>query len=228
MIFYKKFLFILCILFLNCSCASLPNNVAGNFRDAFDAIGASIFGFDDYPITKEMVGAIPYASLRMKIGKGSAGLLILESVEKKSYTWVSADNVFIVVNKNGRIIETAGLTNNLKESLTTKLEDSFFENPVILDSFVKTTRFISLDNPPVNNLTLEVSLRFIGTEEVVILGQNKELQLVEEQIENKYIRWKFTNKFWLDPETGFVWKSIQQIAPNIPPVLYEVTKKPAL
>tara|TARA_B100001750_G_C15309578_1_gene496540 strand:+ start:162 stop:848 length:687 start_codon:yes stop_codon:yes gene_type:complete len=228
MIFYKNFILFTFIILLNYGCSSLPNNIAGNFRDAFDAIGAGIFGFDDYPITKEMVDAIPYASLRMKIGKGSAGLLILESVEKKSYTWVSADNVFIVVNKNGRIIETAGLTNNLKESLTTKLEDSFFENPVILDSFVKTTRFISLDNPPVNNLTLEVSLRFIGTEEVVILGQNKELQLVEEQIENKYIRWKFTNKFWLDPETGFVWKSIQQIAPNIPPVLYEVTKKPAL
>ena len=175
-----------------------------------------------------MVGAIPYASLRMKIGKGSAGLLILESVEKKSYTWVSADNVFIVINKNGRIIETAGLTNNLTESLTTKLEDAFFKDVTNQDLIVKTKRHITLDNPPVNSLPLEVSLKLIGIEEVVILGQKKELQLVEEQIENKYIRWKFTNKFWLDPETGFVWKSIQQIAPNIPPVLYEVTKKPAL
>ena len=51
MIFYKNFILFTFIILLNYGCSSLPNNIAGNFRDAFDAIGAGIFGFDDYPIT---------------------------------------------------------------------------------------------------------------------------------------------------------------------------------
>ena len=42
------------ILFLT-TCSSLPNNVASNFKVAFNSIQAAIFGFEDYPISKDLV-----------------------------------------------------------------------------------------------------------------------------------------------------------------------------
>ena len=50
----------------------------------------------------------------------------------------------------------------------------------------------------------------------------------EEQIENAYIKWRHTNKYWVDQETGFVLQSYQVIAPNLPPILIQITKKPSL
>ena len=73
------------------SCSYLPANVAGNFNQTYKAFSALIFGYEDYPITQNVVDQIPYASMRMKIGKGPAGLLILESIDRETnkLTWVS-------------------------------------------------------------------------------------------------------------------------------------------
>ena len=54
-----------------------------------------------------------------------------------------------------------------------------------------------------------------------------ELILIEERIENQYIGWKETNKYWVD-DTNFVWKSEQFISPRLPKFIIEVTKKPSL
>ena len=59
----------------------------------------------------------------LKIGKGSSGLIILESMNSNSYIWVSKDNVYIET-KHGRIVQTEGLFNNLT-NLT--LPDKIFE-----------------------------------------------------------------------------------------------------
>ena len=207
-------------------CSLLPSNVAGNYTQTFKAFSALIYGYEDYPITQSLVDQIPYASMRMKIGKGPAGLMILESVDREEsrYTWVSADDVFITTQE-GRIIRAQGLTNNLTGSFSS--EPSFRE---ILDnkySQGEYSRYISLDNPEVYEMKLKVSYTKSKVEDVFILGQRKALLLIEERIENSYIRWKHTNKYWVDQKTGFVWQSIQEIAPNLPPILIQITKKPS-
>mgnify|MGYP006225880001 CR=1 FL=1 len=121
--------------------ADLSGSVGASFSKAYKAISSLISGYDDYPITRELVDQIPYASLRMKIGKGPAGLLILESKKGDEYTWVSADNVYIVI-KEGRIIRALGLTNNLTDVYSS--EPSFKEILQTSDSltgekFIETT-----------------------------------------------------------------------------------------
>ena len=49
-----------------------------------------------------------------------------------------------------------------------------------------------------------------------------------ETIENNHIKWKYSNYYWVDPDDGFVWKSIQKIAPNVPEIKLEITKQPDL
>ena len=51
------------------------------------------------------------------------------------------------------------------------------------------------------------------------------LRLVEEVITSDEIAWKEKNSYWLD-ENNYAWKSTQYISPKLPPISYEVTKKP--
>ncbi len=205
--------------------ADLGGSVGASFTKAYKAISSSISGYEDYPITRELVDQIPYASLRMKIGKGPAGLLILESKKGDEYTWVSADNVYIVI-KEGRIIRALGLTNNLTDVYSS--EPSFKEILQTSDTLTgEKFRYVSLDNPEAFNVKVKVSYRKIGPVDVSILDRTRQLILIEEKIENAYIKWRHTNKYWVDQETGFVMQSFQVIAPNLPPILIQITKKPS-
>ena len=205
--------------------ADLSGSVGASFSKAYKAISSLISGYEDYPMTRELVDQIPYASLRMKIGKGPAGLLIKKKKKGDEYTWVSADNVYIVI-KEGRIIRALGLTNNLTHVYSS--EPSFKEILQTSDSLTgEKFRYVSLDNPEAFNIRVKVSYKKIGPVDVSILDRTRQLILIEEKIENAYIKWRHTNKYWVDQETGFVMQSFQVIAPNLPPILIQITKKPS-
>ena len=210
-----------CLSFIGCS--SIPDNVAGSWRYSFETFKSALFGYEDFPITRELIDNIPYASIRLKIGKGPAGLLILEIKERNKNTWLSADQVTIV-EREGKIIRTLGLTNNL-----TSIRPQSVNHVELVknkDSPIYKS-FISLDNPEVFELELKVKVLNKGLEEIEIVDKKYSLIHFIEEKENRYLRWKSKDHYWVDPEDGFVWKSIQNIAPNIPPILIEVTKKPA-
>ena len=213
--------------FLTLGACSLfnTNNVAPSYFKAFETIRGVIFGQPEYEITRDLVENIPYASAKLKIGKGAAGLVILESVKNNQYTWVSADKIFVVV-KDGRIIRTLGLFNNITsyESPKQTFKQLIEENNHFLDYFA----YYSFDEPFLLDLKTQNHLSNRGLENVSILGVERNLYLIEEDISNDYIGWKVKNKFWVDPEDFFVWKSIQHISPKLPEFIFEVTKKPSI
>jgi hypothetical protein len=206
-------------------CSALPENVAGNFKVAINAFNALVFGYEDFPLSRELIEQIPYASITMKIGKGPAGLLILESINNEDeYTWASADGIFITT-KGGRIIAAQGLPNNL--TYFNSSEPTFLE--VIADKTAQNYyRYISLDNPSVYEMRVEVNYMVVGATKIDIFDQEIEVIEIQEDINNAYIRWRYSNRYWVDPKTGFVWESDQMIAPNIPNISIQVTKKPSV
>ena len=225
--FFKllKTLFILSV-FVLFSCASLNSDtVASTYFIAFEALKDAVLGNGDDEITKDLVERIPYASAKLKIGRSKPGLVILEGIKDKKFTWVSSDEVFITV-ENGRIIRTVGLFNNVtayrspNQSFKKFIEN---DNPIV-DYFV----YYSYDKPFLSELKIQVNLINKGLEKVSILGEEKSLVLIEEHISNEYIGWKEKNQYWLDPNDFFVWKSIQHISPKLPQFSLEVTKKPAI
>ena len=208
------------------ACASIgTNNIAPAYFDAFESLKGAFFGQSDNQITRDLVEQIPYASATLKIGKGSTGLVILESVKNNQYTWVSADKIFVVV-KDGRIIRTLGLFNNITSYKFPKqtFKQLIEENNLFLDYFA----YYSFDEPFLLDLKTQNHLSNRGLENVSILGVERNLYLIEEDISNDYIRWKVKNKFWVDPKDFFVWKSVQHISPKLPEFLFIVTKRPTI
>ena len=109
----------LSILFFGCSMVD-ANRIAPGYVAAYEAIRLNIFGYEN-DIDPNVIKNIPYASMLVRIGKGPSALMILESINDDTFTWVSADGVYLVT-KNGKIIKTAGLPNNLNQRLDPKLK----------------------------------------------------------------------------------------------------------
>ena len=220
----NNFFYSLIILLLT-SCASISEQkVASSFTYAYDAVKNAVFGYPDLNITREIVENIPYASALLKIGKGTQGLVILETVENNNYAWVSKDNVYIVT-KDGRIVRSLNLLNNLTKiiSINQSFEDLITKpNPVS-----EYYSYYSFKDPLLLNLKVNVSITNKGLQEIEILGKSMRLVLIEESITSELIGWKAKNKFWVDPDNYFVWKSIQNISPKLPEFIFEVTKRPA-
>jgi len=214
----KKILFLFSIVSL-ISCSSLNNGkIAPGYFQAFESMTNLIFGYDNQ-IDPQIIENIPYASIKVRIGNGPEALMILQRVNGDEYTWVSADEVYLVI-KNGKIIKTQGLPNNLFEKLTT-----FRGWKDITDKDEVFISYSSFRNPVLNNLEVSSKYSNEGKTELQLTFVKKELLLINERILAESIGWKKTNSYWLD-ENNFVWKSKQHISPRLPPIHYEITKKP--
>ena len=135
---------------------------------------------------------------------------------------MSSDGIYLVF-KEGRIIKTRGFYNNL-----VSFKSQATNSKKLVDSGRSEAFFYyySYDEPKLINMKVNVERRFVRKESVQLLGHEKQLNLIEERIENDYIGWRATNKFWVDDEM-FIWKSHQSISPKLPKFYIEVTKKPA-
>jgi len=212
-----KTLFTITSVFFLFSCSVInQNNIAPGYTQAYSAIKSSIFGSDN-EIDENLIKSIPYASMIVRIGNGPRGLMILESKSGNEYTWVSADGVYLVI-KEGRIIQSEGLINNLDEINSSY---NFWKNP----TYKERVNYFSFSNPEFNNLKVFSSSEELGNVEVDLKLQILELRLIEENIYAPLVGWSEVNKYWLDND-NFVWKSHQNISPNLPVISYIVTKKP--
>ena len=218
---YKRTIFFTILVVLVTSCSTIPTNTA-----TYKLIYAGIFGYEDIALDPSYIASLPYSSMKVKIGKGPGGLAILESVNDLKETWVTSDAVYLVI-KGGRIISSQGFVETNLVDYNSK--DLSFKD--FLDSNqdqAVTYRYVSFDKPEALNVRFKVITIKKGIERIKILDYERDLFLIEETIENDYINWRTNNKFWVDKDSGFVWKSSQTYAPNIPKLNIEVTKRPPL
>ena len=217
----EKILKILLIMLMS-GCSSLDlNKVAPGYIGAYEAIKVLVVGHKDDNITQELIKNIPYASMTLNVGKGPKGLMILESKTYDLATWVSADNVYIR-EKNGKIIQSKGLGNNLDELLFTV----DFKNLLEIDTDKTYIYYKSYSNPDLFNLELKANFKVKDRKLTKLLNREIFLTLIEEEIFSEDLGWQVTNSYWVD-DNSFVWKSIQTISPKIPKIFIEVTKKPS-
>lgn len=213
----KNFLLLKVIFLSSCSALSM-NNIAPGYGEAYIALKNALVGYEDSAITPQVISKIPYASALIQIGKGPKALMILESKSSTDLTWVTADGIYIVT-KNGKVIKTSGLINNLSESIKSFNSDNFLNENIKF-------YYYSYDKPLLNNLKIKSVYSFKGKETVTLFNRKEELILIEESISNEYLGWSQVNKFWIDKD-NFIWKSEQYISPKLPKLIIEVTKKPS-
>jgi hypothetical protein len=197
------------------------------WRNAFEVARFLTVGQPDVEITRDVVDKIPYATISAKIGKGPRSILVLMRVQGRDLYWVSADAATIVT-RDGRIVKTAGLPDNLRVTMFDRPDPVAFTLHD-LKSDIEFRRTIDFDSGNLFGLRVVSTLSPIGTERISIAGLDIEtVQIREENTVLDSIRWNFTNDYWVDSIDGFVWKSRQHISPKFAPIDFEVLKPAAL
>lgn len=215
-------LFVASFLFINLVSCSSSSYISSSYVSAFDLI-KNQFSEDKTIFTRDQINKIPYASAILSFEGASQSLVILESSVENKNQWISSDFIKFTEN-DGRIIRTIGLPNDLYSIQRPKLDFNF----LISKGEFKYIAYYSFRNTALNNLKVEIRSEVVGIEQVSIFGLEKDLILIEEHLYSSSVNWQATNKFWIDPESYYVWKSKQALTPRLPYLSFSVTKKPAL
>ena len=218
----SKFFILSCCFFI-ISCAQNPNIAPSSYSTIVTLISDNLFKKEN-GISPEIIESIPYASSLINFEKSPKSLIILQSKQRDTYTWVSSDSRVFLINK-GRVIGTMGLPNDLYKI---NRPDITFKEILNAAGLINYVAYYSFKKPSLNNLKVEVTVKVVGSKKINIFREEKDLILVEERLVSKKINWKRTNRFWVDPKTYFVWKSEQNISPKLPELTLEITKKPTI
>lgn len=206
---------------LTCTCVAGLLSGCQIFPDNTDAgqIGKIItLAFSAPPkVTLAEAEAIPYASVGIQIDDGAQDILILATDNAGQQLWTSASRIAIITLK-GHILKTAGLPKNLSATYSTSAEDAG-RHPGI-------TRMIDLPDMRLYGIGIFCVDQKIGVETITLLGKPIQTVRSEERChsDKDKLKWEFTNLFWRDPDSGFVWRSEQHIHPMLGTITLETLR----
>jgi hypothetical protein len=203
-------------------CAELPL-----VANAAEAITYAVIGAPDSEINRDLVNSIPYASISAKIGSGPRSFLVLGKLENGLEHWFSADNA-VIVTRNGRIVQTAGFPENLRNTSFTGhdpvnrlLHKKRYSSNKMPLAFM---RLMDIDVENRFGVPIRSKFEILGPNEIEIAGVNVKTVLVKESNIAFTINWSFTNYYWVDAFDGYIWKSRQHVARSFPPIEIEILK----
>lgn len=169
------------------------------------------FGGDKVDATPESVAASPYFQLQANSPAGEA-ILILAKTEQGELGWYGG-NHDIVFTRDGVVAHTVGLPQNLDASAF-PAENPFHAGLQRLAGPVSYTRRMDWSPDYRYGVILQATLEPKGLENVEILGKVHRLRRFDESLTARGVH--LSNRYWVDPDDGFIWKSRQFVAPGYP------------
>lgn len=190
-----------------------------------DAIKSEV-GLQAQPsIGLEEAARVPYSSLGFQLGNGRESMLVLAEAIGDGLLWTASSRVSLLT-RSGRIFRSSGFDWNLSSQ-------RFLETDPVAIGLQHgrpqqlITRIADFDD--ISRYGIMVTSRFTswGPDTIKILGQPLKTVAAVEACSCESIGWTFQNTFWADVDTGFVWKSVQNIHPNLDPITVEILRPPS-
>ena len=195
------------------------------FSTASNALRAAAFSPPDPPIQRAAISKLPYATVTAKIGKAPRAVLVLSRYDGPDLHWVAADRS-VIVTRHGRVVKTAGLAVNLKNTRSFEA-DPLDSGPHRIDKPRTFVRYVDIDQNRRYGMPIHSTFETVGQERITIVELEFDTVVVRESNKAKTINWDFENLYWVDAIDGFMWKSRQHIARSLPPLAIEVLKPAA-
>ncbi|MDP1724236.1 MAG: YjbF family lipoprotein [Alphaproteobacteria bacterium] len=86
---------------------------------------------------------------------------------------------------------------------------------------------LDLNRKAKQNLKAIATYSIVKPESIIIYEMNYDTLKISEKVHVKDINWHYENFYWVDPKTGFMWKSIQHLHPKLDPIEVNVLKRVA-
>lgn len=166
--------------------------------------------FSNGAITREQAASVSYASMGWRLNGGPEHLIVLATDTGGEQLWTSAEHI-VLVTRDGRILRTVGLPKDLAATTAAAGNQS---PAAALQGPLQTSR--QQDFPDINRYAVSIRCRAVsrGPESIAILGAAIATIRVEESCAAQGLDWRFTDTFWVDPQSGLSWKTIQHTHPG--------------
>ncbi|MGD9638824.1 MAG: YjbF family lipoprotein [Alphaproteobacteria bacterium] len=213
----KNRLTIVLILFTFFFITSCQNST---FSNVIKTAKYSLYGPDNFEITKQVVDNIPYACIAAKIGKGQNSVLVLGQASNQDLIWYSADNA-ILITSQGRLVKTIGFEHNLSNTAwahNDPIASHLYGQPIPQTS----QRIVDFAEDNNYGIKIDSDYEFMGVGKIKIVDTLHETYVIKEKSYAKQLDWHFENLFWKDLKTGFIWQSVQHFLPNTPSIKIQV------
>ena len=160
-------------------------------------------------IDAQQVLASPYARIKVD-GPGFSGVLVLGNDDDGRLSWYS-NRRHVVFLRDGLLAGSEGLREDADE-IRILGDNPFLRLAAMDDAPVKVARRYDWRTGYRYGVPVTGQLRRRGVEPVEILGTVRQLVRFEETLDGPGVRAR--NDYWADPDTGFIWKSRQLLAPG--------------
>ncbi|HEV7777959.1 MAG TPA: YjbF family lipoprotein [Luteibacter sp.] len=168
---------------------------------------------DNVAPTVGSVAATPYFQVQVNAPGGEA-ILILARVEQGRLGWYGASHD-IVFTRDGLVVKTVGLVQNLDDSAFPEA-DPFRTGLQRLNAPLDYSRRMDWSPGYRYGVVMHAHIEPKGLEDVDILGTVRRLRRFDEELSAQQPRVRLSNRYWVDPADGFIWKSRQYVAPGFP------------
>jgi hypothetical protein len=210
-----------CALLLT-GCSSSGNS---NYSEYWAALKQGLHGtFGDAPaVTKAQAAAIPYASMGYRVDGGAERLIVLATDNDGQQLWTSADHI-VLLTRGGRIVRTVGLPHDLVALAAGKDGDS---SPAqALRAPFASSRLEDFPDLNLYSLPITCHAAMQGRATITILDNRLDTIRVDESCVSEKLNWSFVDSFWVDPDSGLVWRSRQHIHPKGETLVTEILRPP--
>jgi hypothetical protein len=163
--------------------------------------------------TAASVAAQPYFQLQVSSHDGEA-IMILASAQGATLGWYGTDGQAVFL-RHGLLVKTLGLTQNLDAVLLPQA-DPFVSGLQHLQQPITYTRVMDWSPGYRYGVQAQVQLSPKAMEDVEILGTVHHLRRIDERVRSTEAGLDVVNRYWVDPVDGFIWKSRQYAAPDLP------------
>lgn len=183
-------------------------------------------GAPDKPIDRDQISGTPLASISARVGRNERGMMVLLREQAGRHYWY-AKNRLVFVTRNGRLVQTAGLSSNLR-NISSVADDPVGRSPHLISKAVKSTFTYEVEVDGTYNVVyVQSTLEPQGDDEIKISGLTFKTRRLVEYSRAQNFKWSFKNKYWVDAYDGFIWKSVQHFNPEFPAISLESLKPPA-
>lgn len=173
----------------------------------------SIVGADGVQLTDDDIQNMRYASQYMSINNGPQLLVVLAYDENGQQKWVTQDRAMIST-KNGRIVKTTGLGDNLQQ-MSNLADDPLAKANQIIDGAGWTRQMTWTEHQSERVAIARSTFSWDGTDTLKVGSSITPVRVLNEEITASGKTWN--NRYWVD-EQGHIRRSKQYIGPDYWPV----------
>lgn len=192
-------------------------------RNVNDAIYHLVFESSDVELTDQEVQSLSKPSAYVRIDDQLQIVMVLGAFENGEEKWVSQDRTLMTL-RNGRVVKTLGWKDNLLS--VSNLEQDPLSDPRRLVNGSRWSSMISwTEEGQARSGYAESVFHRLEDKPLVIGGKSQNYHVIEETVNVDDLGKSWVNRFWLDPQTGTVVKSVQFMGADYFPIEITLLKQ---